>query len=155
LIEAGYLTNPEEAKKLNSRSFQKSLAAGIGRGIRSYFYDKPPQGSIVAWQKKNGVLPTSYTVRRGENLSLIAKHFGFSIDDIKTANKLKSDVIFVGQVLSLPVMGLPILEHTVSGGETLSQIAQSYGVNLGLLREKNELQTDRIIVGQILYIPRS
>jgi peptidoglycan endopeptidase LytF len=88
-------------------------------------------------------------------LSLIAKHFGFSIDDIKTANKLKSDVIFVGQVLSLPVMGLPILEHTVSGGETLSQIAQSYGVNLGLLREKNELQTDRIIVGQILYIPRS
>ena len=155
LIEAGYLTNPEEARKLNSRSFQKSLAAGIGRGIRSYFYDKPPQGSFVAWQKKNGVLPSSYSVRRGDSLSLIAERFGFSISDIKTANKLKSNVIRIGQVLSLPVIGLPKLEHTVSGGETLSQIAQSYGVSLGLLREKNELQTDRIMVGQILYIPKS
>lgn len=155
LIEAGYLTNPEEAKKLNSRSFQKSLAAGIGRGIRSYFYDKPPQGSFVAWQKKNGVFPSSYTVRRGDSLSSIAERFGFSIDDIKIANKLRSNVIQIGQVLYLPVIGFPRLEHTVSGGETLSQIAQSYGVSLGLLREKNELQTDRIMVGQILYIPQS
>ena len=155
LIEAGYLTNPNEARKLNSPSFQKSLAAGIGRGIRSYFYDKPPEGSLVAWQKKNGVAPSTYVVRRGDSLSLIAKRFGFSIGDIRIANKLRTNLIQIGQVLHMPAIKLPKLKHKVSGGETLSQIAQTYGVSLGLLREKNALQSDLIRVGQILHIPQS
>ncbi len=149
------MTNPNEARKLNSSSFQKSLAAGIGRGIRSYFYDKPPEGSFVAWQKKNGLSPSTYVVRRGDSLSHIAKRFGFSIGDIRVANKLRTNLIKIGQVLQIPALKLPTLEHKVSGGETLSKIAQTYGVSLGLLREKNALQTDRITVGQILHIPQS
>jgi len=37
LIEAGYLTNPVEAKRLFSPTYQRNLAKGIARGIESYF----------------------------------------------------------------------------------------------------------------------
>jgi len=43
--------------------------------------------------------------------------------------------------------------HTVRRGETLSEIAQQYGVSLGLLREANGLNGSNIRVGAELQIP--
>ena len=37
LIELGFLSNPKEASRLNSASYQNILAAGIGNGINAYF----------------------------------------------------------------------------------------------------------------------
>ena len=39
LIETGYLTNPEEARRLNSTSFQKTMAQSIAQGVINYFYE--------------------------------------------------------------------------------------------------------------------
>ncbi|MEZ0344668.1 MAG: LysM peptidoglycan-binding domain-containing protein, partial [Caldimicrobium sp.] len=38
-----------------------------------------------------------HVVKRGENLSLIAKKYGVSVEDIKKLNKLRGNKIFVGQ----------------------------------------------------------
>ena|GEM_PF-1264879 len=43
--------------------------------------------------------PASYAVRRGDNLSLIAQKFGITVSDLRTANRLDSDVIHVDQKL--------------------------------------------------------
>jgi N-acetylmuramoyl-L-alanine amidase len=156
LIETGYLTNPEEAKRLNTPSFQKQLAAGIGRGVMAYFYDAPPEGSLVAWQKANGVNPASYTVRRGDSLSMIAQRFGTTMAALKEHNALKSDGVQIGQVLKLPGGLEPATrEHKIQSGETLSGIAARYRVSLAELRRLNELRADRILVGQVLKIPAS
>ena len=156
LIETGYLTNPEEAKRLNTSSFQKQLAEGIGRGVMAYFYDAPPEGSLVAWQKSNGVIPTSYTVRRGDSLSMIAQRFGTTMAAIKKHNSLKSDGVQIGQVIKLPGGVEPAArEHKIQSGETLSGIAARYRVSLADLRRLNELRADRILVGQVLRIPAS
>ncbi len=40
LIECGFLTNPEEEKKLLSDSYQNKLAEGIAQGILSYLDNK-------------------------------------------------------------------------------------------------------------------
>jgi len=45
--------------------------------------------------------------------------------------------------------------HRIESGDTLSEIAQSYGVKLGSLRHVNRLYGDRIRAGQVLIIPES
>jgi len=46
-------------------------------------------------------------------------------------------------------------EHVIQRGDTLSKIARQYRVSLGELRAVNDLESDRIRVGQILTIPGS
>ena len=55
LIETGYLTNPDEARRLISSSFQQSIAQAIAQGITNYFVELSPEGTLVAWQSENGL----------------------------------------------------------------------------------------------------
>ncbi len=48
---------------------------------------------------------TTYTVRKGDNLSRIASRHGVSIDAIRSANGLSGDNINVGQKLKIPAKG--------------------------------------------------
>jgi N-acetylmuramoyl-L-alanine amidase len=157
LIETGYLSNPGEADRLKSARYQASLADAIVQGVKNYFYDSPPAGTLVAWQKENGVTPESYVVKRGDSLSEIAVRFGVSLAELKSGNGLRSDVIHIGQTLSIPGAGTltAISEHRISRGETLSEIAQRYRVSLSSLRRANNLSGDKIMVGQVLKIPTS
>jgi N-acetylmuramoyl-L-alanine amidase len=154
LIETGYLTNPDDAKQLNDPAFQRRMADAIAKGVMNYFYDSPPEGSLVAWQKANGVVPGSYTVKRGDSLSEIAARFNVSLAVLKSENRLTSNTIRIGQELRLPGGSSPATsEHRIERGETLSEIAARYSVSLAQLRLANNLAGDRIMVGQILKIP--
>ena len=44
---------------------------------------------------------TTYTVKSGDNLSMIAQKYGVSVSDIKKWNNLKSTKIYVGQKLKI------------------------------------------------------
>ncbi len=44
-----------------------------------------------------------YTVQKGGTLSAISKAYGVGVNDIKAANRLKGNTIFVGQKLYIPV----------------------------------------------------
>ena len=154
LIETGYLTNPEEAQRLSNRSFQERMALAIAYGVANYFYEAPPDGTLVAWQKANGVIPTSYTVKRGDTLSEIAEQFSLSVTELKSINGLQGNTIQIGQVLELPGSDSSLTsEHKIQRGETLSEIAQFYRVSLADLRAANNLRGDRILIGQTLIIP--
>ena len=156
LIETGYLTNPEEARKLNSASFQKSIAQAIAQGITNYFFELSPQGTLVAWQKDNGLSPMTYIVENGDSLSAIASRHATSVDSIMSLNELSSDVLQIGQQLQLNrEYKIVISEHTIRRGETLSEIAARYSISLENLRAANNLSNDKILVGQILKIPTS
>lgn len=154
LIETGYLSNPGDAERLNSPAFQTVMAAAMAQGIMNYFYETPPEGTLVAWQKENGIPPGTYTVKRGDSLSEIAEQFQVSSAELRRINQLSGDVIQIGQVLKLPG-GEPIQisEHIIQRGETLSEIAERYRVSLNSLRRVNNLSGDRILVGQVLAIP--
>ena len=157
LIETGYLSNPTEADRLKSASYQRRLADAIVQGVKNYFYESPPQGTLVAWQKENGVAPESYTVRRGDSLSEIAARFGISLAELKAGNGLSGDVIHIGQTLRIPGSAsiYSSAEHRIARGETLSEIAQRYRISLSSLRRANNLTSDTIRIGQVLKIPTS
>ena len=156
LIETGYLTNPEEARRLNSTSFQKSIAQAIAQGITNYFFELSPQGTLIAWQKENGLSPMTYIVESGDSLSVIASRHAISVASIMSLNGLSSDVLQIGQQLQLNrEYKIVISEHTIRRGETLSEIAARYSISLEKLRAANNLSNDKILIGQILKIPTS
>ncbi|MBG10525.1 MAG: N-acetylmuramoyl-L-alanine amidase [Gammaproteobacteria bacterium] len=154
LIETGYLTNPEEAERLSNTAFQERMAIAISEGVTNYFYEARPDGTLVAWQRENGIIPTSYTVQRGDSLSTIADRFGLTLTELKSINNVKGNMIQIGQVLKLPGTEPSLSSgHKIQRGETLSEIAQLYRVSLADLRAANNLRGDRILIGQTLKIP--
>lgn len=57
---------------------------------------------LLAFSQAQAGGTATYRVARGDNLSVIAARFGVRVKEIKQANNLTSDVIHVGQKLSLP-----------------------------------------------------
>ncbi|WP_051530015.1 LysM peptidoglycan-binding domain-containing protein [Anoxybacteroides tepidamans] len=97
---------------------------------------------------------TTYTVKAGDTLSLIAKTYQVLIADIKIRNHLANDSIYPGQSLIIPAEKGTYTTHTVQTGETLSVIARDYGISLSDLKSWNQLQSDAIFVGQTLYVAK-
>lgn len=121
----------------------------------------------------------TYTVQRGDNVNNIAIRFGSSIAAILQANSLdESALIFVGQVLVVPVKEVPAATtenqqtgtgeqtaqsggnyantevYVVKPGDTLSGIARSYNTTVGAIIQLNGISNaNRIAVGQVLHIP--
>ncbi len=100
LVETGFISNPAEAKKLATSSYQKQMARAIHAGIRRWFMAHPPSGTLVAWNKARG--GTEYTIARGDTLSGIAQRFNVSLADLKSTNGISGSKIMVGQKLTIP-----------------------------------------------------
>ena len=49
--------------------------------------------------------PLEYTVVRGDTLSKIAREYGVTVDDLRSANGISGDLIDIGQVLVIPAEG--------------------------------------------------
>ncbi|PIP91880.1 MAG: hypothetical protein COW01_11885 [Bdellovibrionales bacterium CG12_big_fil_rev_8_21_14_0_65_38_15] len=105
---------------------------------------------------------SKHKVRRGENLSVIARKYGISLSTLKKINNLRSSRIYIGQRLTLPGSSAQAVStaqqtktHRVSRGENLSVIAKKYGVSIIDIRKANKMRGSRIFPGQRLDIPGS
>ena len=103
LIETGFISNPNEGKKLATRQHQQRIANGIYEGVRQYMEDSPPQGTFLAWKKEaeNDKLIT-YVIEPGDSLIAIANKYHISFENLKKFNGLRSNTILIGQVLKIP-----------------------------------------------------
>jgi N-acetylmuramoyl-L-alanine amidase len=48
LIETAFISNPGEEKKLKTPSHQRAIADAIFNGVREYFHQRPPDGTLIA-----------------------------------------------------------------------------------------------------------
>lgn len=100
LVETGFISNPEEARKLASPDYRKRMAAAIHRGIVRWFRDHPPTDSLLAYQRDQR--GREYTIVRGDTLSGIAQRFNVSVGLLQEYNALANTRIRVGQTLRIP-----------------------------------------------------
>ena len=100
LIETGFLSNPQEARRLASRSFQHRIGDAIATGIQGYLQKHPPPDSLLASLGHEGML--RYVIKRGDTLSEIAERNRVSTGRLKALNGIGGDRILVGDVLLIP-----------------------------------------------------
>jgi membrane-bound lytic murein transglycosylase D len=105
----------------------------------------------------------NYTVKEGDNLSVIAENYGVSTAELKDWNGIDGDKIIVGQKLKIysnkkvtetkeKTTNKKATFHVVEEGDNLSAIADLYDVTVADLKEWNDLDNDKILVGQKLVI---
>ncbi|MGB2260485.1 MAG: LysM peptidoglycan-binding domain-containing protein [Porticoccaceae bacterium] len=54
-----------------------------------------------------------------------------------------------------PRSWVPYTEYSVASGDTLSEIAQRFKISTAQLKARNNMGSDRLRIGQVLYIPQS
>ena len=110
-----------------------------------------------------------HTVRRGETLGKIASRYGVDTYDLKRWNHLRGNSIMRGKRLvvfkettknaSAPAQlasdtktKIKIRYHRVQPGDTLSTIAERYGINISRLKKINRLKGNTVRKGQKLIV---
>ena len=94
-----------------------------------------------------------HVVRSGESVHRIARKYGVTVAAVAAANGLRRpDVIHAGQRLKIPAGGKDVV-YRVRRGDTLSQLARTFGTSTAKIQRANGLRGSRIVVGQTLRIP--
>lgn len=104
LVETGFISNPDEERRLRDGAYQQRLAEALFSGLREHFQRNPPPASLLAWQRDNqrSTAGNQYRIQPGDTLSEIAARHQVPVAQLKQANELNGDVIRVGQVLRIP-----------------------------------------------------
>lgn len=95
-----------------------------------------------------------YTVKSGDTLYQISKKYNLTVDELKKLNNLTSNTLSIGQ--KLYVKKIPSekeTEYTVVKGDSLYKIANKFNTTVNALKEKNNLTSNTLSIGQKLLIP--
>jgi membrane-bound lytic murein transglycosylase D len=119
--------------------------------------------------------PKVHVVKKGENLSAIARKYGLGLNEIMAMNKgIKPNKIQPGQNLIVSVdykrsdkryvaqttkykkydtaAAAKKKRHVVKSGESLWAIAQKYGTTVNAIKKSNKLSGSQILPGKVLII---
>jgi LysM repeat protein len=116
-------------------------------------------GTILSIPDGSGT--THHVVRPGETLSTIAQRYGVSAAQLADWNGLQStDAVQAGARLSVAGPAAQNVAttgggtHHIAAGDTLSEIANRFGVGIGEIAQTNQIaDPDRIFAGAALTIP--
>lgn len=94
-----------------------------------------------------------YIVQSGDTLYKIANKYNISVNDLIDYNDLPTTILTVGQVLQIPTIKPSNIIYTVKKGDTLYNIAASYGTTTSAIKQLNNLTSNLLTIGQEIYIP--
>ena len=147
LVEYGFLDSPnDDVNQLKNNVLD--YAEAVVRAVAEYANVPytPPKGENV------------YTVKKGDSLYVIANKYGITVDELKAANNLSSNLLNVGQILKIPkkeeATPSEYEVYTVKSGDSLWSIATNYGVSVDDIINLNNLGTTILQIGQQILIPK-
>lgn len=151
LIEYGFIDNPRDLAKLQNNLLD--YGEGVVKAVANYIgvpYTAP------GMQNTDG---NTYIVRSGDSLYSIANRYGVTVNELKSANNLTSNLLRIGQLLTIPNVVPPQTTpdnyqvYTVKSGDTLYAIARRFNTTVNDLINFNQLTTTGLVIGQQLLIP--
>ncbi|WP_270217349.1 peptidoglycan endopeptidase [Pediococcus pentosaceus] len=98
----------------------------------------------------------SVKVQKSDTVWALSQKYGVSVKSIESLNNINqnSHLIFVGQDINIPgKTDSKVTKITVKSGDSLSVLAEKYGVSVNAIMKANNLSSSLIIVGQSLTIP--
>ncbi len=144
LVETAFISNPDEERRLNTRAYQDKMASAVFGGIMAHFKQYAPANTLMAQLSKSGKAP-----RLAMNDAPLE-----SVPEVK----VKAQNLVRVEEDAAPAAAMKVAsksQHIIGRGETLSGIAQQYGVSMRELRLSNGMNDGNVRIGQVLQIPRS
>ena len=146
LVETAFISNPEEERRLKTHAYQHKMASAVFSGIVGHFKQYAPADTMMAQLNRT-------TKSKAVQLAALDK------DDSMPAAKPKTEqkpVLAAREVDANPtqVASNTANQHVINRGETLSGIAQQYGISMRALRLANAMNDGNVRIGQVLQIPR-
>ena len=93
-----------------------------------------------------------YIVKKGDSLWGIATKYGITVNELKQANNLKTNLISVGQVLKIPEVSTEN-SYVVKKGDSLWSISKKFNTTVNDLKTLNNLTSNLISINQKLLVP--
>ena len=94
-----------------------------------------------------------YIVQKGDTLYSIAMANNTTVDELKKANNLTSNILSTGQLIKIPSALLPESTYIVKKGDSLYSIANKYNTTVDELKRINNLTSNILSIGQVLKLP--
>ncbi|MCY7616971.1 MULTISPECIES: LysM peptidoglycan-binding and 3D domain-containing protein [Bacillus] len=92
------------------------------------------------------------TVKKGDTLWGISQKNDVSLKDLKGWNNLSTDMIYVGDKLTISSKEKTQEQYKVQKGDSLWKIAQKFNVSISDIKSWNNLNSDIIMVGSTLSV---
>ena len=133
------LENEQAAQETAERSRQAKLAAE-----RAKQQKQAAEARALAAAKNSGT-PTTHKVGSGDTLFNIAKRYDMNVADLIASNNIKGNTIHTGQILKVAAAkgkqtakaSVQPVSYTVRQGDTLTDIARRFNVNVNDVRRWN------------------
>lgn len=133
------LENEQAAQEAAERSRQAKLAAE-----RAKQQKQAAEARALAAAKNSGT-PTTHKVGSGDTLFNIAKRYDMNVADLIASNNIKGNTIHTGQILKVAAAkgkqtakaSAQPVSYTVRQGDTLTDIARRFNVNVNDVRRWN------------------
>ncbi|HHL19471.1 MAG TPA: AMIN domain-containing protein [Thiothrix sp.] len=133
LVETAFISNNSEESRLKTASYQKKISNALFKAIRQY---------QVAHSGSHNMRYASYKPAKATHKSRSLNKA--SLSKARFVRSSKNSRVHSNRRMS---------QHIVKSGESLSVIAQSYGLSTKMLKKYNELNGSTIRIGQKLSIP--
>lgn len=165
LVETAFITNPAEERRLRDDSHRRELATAVLGGVRNYFESMPPPGTWFAAQaaRRNGTSLASTAASAPAAPAVASDANAVASDAVKSASRavapqpkaLKTSVVARADTPKSRGRADDNVRdvHRVTRGETLTGIAQQYGVSVGALKLANKMTDNNVRIGSIMVIP--
>ena len=133
------LENEQVAQEAAERNRQAKLAAE-----RAKQQKQAAEARALAAAKNSGT-PTTHKVGSGDTLFNIAKRYDMNVADLIASNNIKGNTIHTGQILKVAAAkgkqtakaSVQPVSYTVRQGDTLTDIARRFNVNVNDVRRWN------------------
>ncbi len=153
--------------RANKMSLNSTLVIGktliIPNGVESRSESRAKMSAFASADSKK----LEHKVKTGENIGIIAATYGVEVNDIRRWNPtIEGNRIIAGEKLTIyaersakgssfsdnnKTESLP-KHYIVRKGDSLTEIAEKFGVNVQTLRKKNKLRSNNVLAGQRIRI---
>lgn len=137
IVEYGFTDGSGNDVNLIKNNWEE-LAEAVVKAVSNY-------AGVSYFPKADNI----YTVVKGDSLWSISKKYGTTVDKLKKANNLSSNLLSIGQKLIIPS---DVTIYSVVKGDTLYGIAKKFNTTVDSIKKNNQLSSNLINIGQKLTI---
>ena len=142
IVEYGFLDSTGDDVNLIKNNWE-DLAEAVVKALANYI------GVPYSLNEESDY----YVVKKGDSLWSIAKKYNMTVDELKSINNLKSNLLSIGQRLKIKESDDNQNIYIVKKGDTLYKIANMYGTAVDNLKALNNLKNNNLSIGQKLIVP--